>query len=109
MRLILVAAVAMAAIPAASAQYIKLNDIDGETKKARCASQVDAQTGEGINGGLNRDIIRRTPRPPREPEPKPQESAGKAPELNAPAAPARTARTARAAKRGEITLKRGGC
>lgn len=108
MRLILAAALTLAAIPAASAQYIKLNDIDGEARKTQCPPP-SPQADEGINGGLNRDIIRRTPRPPRDPEPKPQESAGKAPDVKAPAAPARAARTARAGKRGDITLKRGGC
>ncbi|WP_033074637.1 hypothetical protein [Sphingopyxis sp. MWB1] len=108
MRLIIAAAFAMAAIPAASAQYIKLNDLDGEARKKQCPPP-SPQADEGINGGLNRDLIRRRGGPPPEPKPKPQESAAKPPELKASAAQRRATRPAQAARRGDITLKRGGC
>jgi hypothetical protein len=100
-RLAIIAAMAAVAFPAASGQYLKIDDIPGESKAARCedgrapTSPSTASAGGGgagkvkmaadgdgtaIQGALDRDIIRRVPRRPSTsqatPEPQAASSGG---------------------------------
>lgn len=67
MRILVGIAMALVAAPAAGVQYMAVEGVKGESSDARCAR------GEAINGGLDRDLIRRTPS-----RPKPQSGAAKA-------------------------------
>ena len=92
MRLLVVGAMMAIAMPAAGGQFMKIEDIKGESRNdARCANVPDIVTGAGPGGGprarltvrksggdgeavqgsLDRDIIRRIPRGPK---PKAQEA-----------------------------------
>lgn len=124
MRLIIVGAMMAIAVPAASGQYLKIDDIKGESKDDRCAATPKPKAGgwhtgggggagkanltaggdgEAIQGALDRDIIRRIPKGQK---PKSQEARSGVRVAvgdvtgDGKAAPART-------KVGDITLKRG--
>lgn len=89
MRLIFVGAMMAIAVPAAGGQFIKFDGVKGEAARSGCAVRDVAAPatgaamkkatltprksggdpkGEAINGGLNRDIIRRIPKSPPPPE-----------------------------------------
>ena len=90
-------AIALIAAPAAGGQYMAFEGVKGESTDARCA-----RGGEAINGGLNRDIIRRIPGRPK-PKPRSAEARG-----GVQVAAGDLDGDGRAAGRGDITLKRGG-
>ena len=100
MRMMTGIAIALIAAPAAGGQFMKFEDVKGESSGVRCA-----RGGEAINGGLNRDIIRRIPG---RPKPKPQQAEARGGVQVAAGDVDGDGRAARgAATRGDITLKRG--
>lgn len=121
MRLVVVGAMMAIAMPAAGGQFMKFDGVKGETggraacadiitgagrgggafKQAKLTPRKGGSDGEAINGGLNRDIIRRIPKSPARAEARGgvQVAAG---DLNGDGR-ADGKRT----KVGDITLKRG--
>ena len=98
MRLLIAGAMLAIAMPAASGQYMKLGDVKGESKDPRCA----AGNGEAIQGGLDRDIIRRIPS-----RPKPQPGRVQGGVQVAAGDVTGGGQSAAKPKAGDITLKRG--